>query len=150
MRLLSIVIAALLAFSLSLMAQGKQYGEALTLSETTKVSDILATPEKYVGQKVLIDGMITGVCTSRGCWMNIASDKAFQEIQVKVVDGVIVFPMSAHGKMAKVEGIVESLNEYGEVSIRKEKHKEGEYKGDAKEHTKNSYRIRALGAVIAE
>lgn len=148
MRLLTTLMATLLALSLNLMA--KQYGEAITLNEITKVSDILATPEKYVGQKVLIEGMITGVCASRGCWMNIASDKAFQEIQIKVVDGVIVFPMSAHGKMAKVEGVVESLNEYGEVSIRNSKHKEGEYKGDAKEHTKNSYRIRALGAIISE
>ena len=148
MHLYSVIMATLLTCSVNLLA--KQYGEPLTLTQTTKISEILAQPTKYVGQKVLVDGMVTAVCESRGCWMNIASDKAFQDIQIKVVDGVIVFPISAQGKMAKVEGIVEELDEYGEIKIRASKHKNSDYKGDAKSHTKNSYRIRALGADIVE
>ena len=146
MRLLNAAVATLLAISLNVMA--KDYGEPLTLTEITKISKILETPEDFVGKKVLVNGTVTSVCSKRGCWMNLASDKAFEQIQIKVVDGVIVFPMSAHGKSAKVEGIIERLGNYI-PKVTASKNKEN-HTGDAQEHTKNKYRIRAIGAVISE
>jgi hypothetical protein len=41
-----------------------------------------------------------------GCWLALGSDKESQVLRFKVEDGVIVFPMTAKGKKAKVEGIV--------------------------------------------
>ena len=41
-----------------------------------------------------------------GCWLAIGSDKDQEAIRFKVEDGVIVFPMSAKGKQARVEGIL--------------------------------------------
>ena len=93
------------------------FGEKLTISEITKISEILAAPEQFVGKKVLVKGMVVDVCAKRGCWIYLASDKPFEKIQIKVLDGVIVFPMSARGKEALVEGEIEALKYSKEEAI---------------------------------
>lgn len=101
-------IAALtLAVTVSVSAQAKKYGTPLTLKETTKVSDIYATPEKFAGKRVRVEGPIVDVCEDMGCWLAIGSDKEFQTLRFKVEDGVIVFPMSAKGLHATLEGVIE-------------------------------------------
>jgi len=85
------------------------YGKGITVEETVLISEILAHPEKYENQRVLVSGTVTDVCPRRGCWVNLASDKEFEKIQVKVTDGVIVFPLSAKGSEALVEGTVERI-----------------------------------------
>ena len=131
---------------------GQQYGKPLTLKEVTKVSQIEKNPEGFVGKKVLVTGTIVEVCASRGCWMNIASDTPFEKIQIKVVDGVIVFPMSARGHNAYVEGVLERLAMSKKEAIEYYKHKAEEkgVKFDPASVTgpETTYRIRALGAVI--
>lgn len=135
-------------------ALGKELvlGQELQLTQTTKVSEINAQPEKYLGKRVQIKGMIINVCAARGCWMDIASDAPFQKIQVKVVDGEIVFPMEAKGRNAQVEGIVEKLELSHEQALEWAKHKameQGE-KFDPAQITGPTtiYRIKGLGAVI--
>ena len=81
---------------------GDQFGRPLTMTEPTNVSEIEKDPKAFVGRKVLVKGTIVEVCAKRGCWMDIASDTPFKKIQIKVTDGVIVFPMSARGKSAYV------------------------------------------------
>lgn len=87
-------------------ADAKKYGKELTLKEKTKISDILATPEKYDGKLVQVEGAIVAVCEHRGCWIKISSDKEFESIRFKVEDGVIVFPMEIKGQNVVAEGIV--------------------------------------------
>lgn len=94
----------------------KKYGKPLTVKEKTKISDILASPDKYNGKKVKVEGAIVGVCEKRGCWINIAGDKEGQKLRFKVEDGVIVFPMSAKGKTAVAEGIV-SVKKYSKEDL---------------------------------
>ncbi len=86
--------------------------------------------------------------------MDIASDKAFEKIQIKVLDGEIVFPMSARGKDALIEGIVEALKYSKDEAIEWLEHK-AEEKGetfDPKSVTGplTIYRIQGLGAKIME
>ena len=84
----------------------KKYGTALTLTEVTKISDIYANPDKFAGKRVQVEGPVVDVCAEMGCWLALGSDKESQVLRFKVEDGVIVFPMTAKGKKAKVEGIV--------------------------------------------
>lgn len=130
----------------------KKLGKELTLKNKTKVSEILKKPESFVGKKVLIEGMVVDVCSKRGCWMEIASDKSFQKIKVKVNDGEIVFPMEAKGKTAKVEGTVYQIKMTKEQVIEK---KTEEAKEKGKTFDPNSvkgpetiYQIKGLGAEI--
>jgi len=93
--------------SVAAMAGGpKKYGKPLLLTEKTKISDILASPEKFDGHRVQIAGSVVDVCKRRGCWIKVAGDRNNESLLVKVEDGVIVFPQSAKGRAALVEGTV--------------------------------------------
>ena len=96
----------------------KKFGTALTLTDATKISDIYASPDKYDGKRVQVQGPIVDVCAEMGCWLALGSDKESQVLRFKVEDGVIVFPMSVKGMKAKVEGILTVTKGTGpEVSI---------------------------------
>jgi len=81
-------------------------GTEITLTEKTKISDILADPDSYLDQAVLVEGEILDVCPKMGCWMELKSDDGEGMIKVKVKDGDIVFPVDAIGDYAVVQGTV--------------------------------------------
>ena len=149
-------IWSVLVLSLCLLAIGsagdKRFGKKITLKEKTKISDIMANPEKFDGKKVLVEGTIVDVCQKRGCWIKIGSDKEFETMTFKVEDGVITFPMDVKGKTAVAQGTVsakvytvEQLVERG-----KETAKEQEREFDPKSVTgpKTVIRIDGEGAIV--
>lgn len=121
-KIVIVVLMLSFCFSVNAIAKSKMYGKHLTVQEVTKISRILENPEEFIGKRVKISGMIIEVCASRGCWVYIASDKQYEKIQVKVTDGEIVFPMSASGRMAEVEGVVEELKMSKQDLIKWKKH----------------------------
>ena len=86
--------------------EGQHYGAALSGAPLLKISDLLADPKKYEGQLVRVEGMVTGVCTKRGCWFDLAGDKPGEKVKFKVKDGTMVFPPDSKGKQAVAEGEV--------------------------------------------
>ena len=133
---------------------GTLYGDPLTLSEATNVADILADPESFVGERVLVEGTVVDVCDKRGCWLEIASTSDFEKLRVKVEDGVIVFPMSAKGLQARVEGVVEKLEYTLEEALERAQHQAEEHGTEFDPSTvtgpETIYQIRGLGAVIED
>jgi hypothetical protein len=151
-KYLSIIVVSIL-LSVSLLAKDvKKYGKEITSTEKIKVSDILKNPENYEGKKVLVEGTILNVCEKRGCWIELASDKEFETIRVKVKDGDIVFPMEAKGKTALVEGEVYSYDV--EVDAECSGKSCGDHKTEEEgcEHSekqiKTIYQIKGFGAEI--
>jgi hypothetical protein len=110
-------------------------------------------PDPFLGKVVRVEGLVTGVCEKRGCWMTLASsDVEFEEIRIKVDDGVIVFPMEAKGKHAVAEGTLMKIDMTMEQTLDYMKH-------HAEEHDEEFdptviteplafYQIQATGAVI--
>ncbi len=121
-QIITIAMMFFLLASGTAFAKSKVYGNGVHVKDTTKVSAILDTPDKYLGKRVKIAGTIVEVCAKRGCWIYVSSDKPFQKIQVKVLDGEIVFPMSASGLKAEVEGVVEELKLSKEQMITYQRH----------------------------
>lgn len=153
-KIISKVLVLLIFFTATnlLASDDDRFGQPLTLSKVTKISEIEKAPKSFVGRKVLISGTVVEVCSTRGCWLDIASDTPFEKIQVKVTDGVIVFPMSARGRTAYVEGIVEELKMSEKDALDYQRHK-AEEKGISFNPStvvgpQTVYRIRALGAAI--
>lgn len=133
--------------------EGTSLGEPLTLQETTPISDILAEPDAFVGERVLVEGTVAEVCSNMGCWMDIVGEDDTETIRVKVDDGVIVFPQKATGKRARVEGTVEKLELTEEEAIEAARH-EAEERGEtfdpaSVDGPETIHRIRGSGAVIA-
>ena len=129
-----------------------QYGEALTLTENTSVSAILAEPDAYVGQHLRVEGTVVGVCEMRGCWMAVAGENDGEQLRVKVEDGVIVFPMTAMGLHARVEGIMEKIELTMEEALAQAEHQAEEHGTEFDPSTITgpsvTYQLRGLGAEI--
>ena len=151
MKKILVTLAILVFTFLSInAADSKKYGNEITLSEKTEISQIMANPENFVGKKVLVEGTIVDVCEKRGCWINLNSDEEYQTMRVKVNDGEIVFPMEAKGKKALVEGEVYSIVVEGEGcggDCSKEE-REKEHACEHEKTTKKVYQIKGLGAVV--
>lgn len=146
MKLLSKLFFGFFLFAILINAEeGTKYGKNIELKETTKISQILESPAEFLGQKVLVEGEVVGVCEHMGCWIDLKNEDEI--IRVKVNDGEIVFPVEAKGKTALVEGEVYSF----EVD-EKDGHEHSE--GDnctPENHDKSEktvYQIKGLGAVI--
>lgn len=89
---------------LSQAALAKTYNGGADMSKLIPISTLLNDAQKYTTEPVTIKGTVTRVCQKRGCWMQLASDKKFQTLRVKVRDGDMVFPMTAQGKTAFATG----------------------------------------------
>ncbi len=138
---LSLLVVFLFASSFN-AEDGKKFGNDLTVKEKTLISKILETPNDFVGKKVLVEGTVVGVCKKRGCWIDIASDKEYEKIRIKVNDGEIVFPMELKGKTALVEGEVYVIQPHPEHK------KDNEKEGDECVVPEVKYQIKGLGAVV--
>lgn len=95
---------ALLIPALSLAGE-TVYGKGVSARDAMPVSQLLATPDSYVGQTVRVQGTVVGMCKERGCWINLASDKEGDVVRIKVQDGVIVFPAEILGSTVIAEGV---------------------------------------------
>lgn len=111
-RALLITVAGVLVFAPALgrsAAENEVYGAGISEGEVVAIGEILANPERFEGKRVLVTGRVSAVCPKRGCWMEL-EDSQSRKIQVKVEDGVIVFPTSLVNREVVAEGIVEILN----------------------------------------
>lgn len=129
-----------------------KYGKNITLSDTVEVSELLDNPEAYEGKAVLIRGNVVDVCQKRGCWIEVAGDRPYEKITVKVNDGEIVFPLSAKGSHAVVEGMVERIDLTQEQAVKWKAH-QAEEKGEAFDSSSVTgpltiWRIKGAGAEI--
>ena len=110
-RILGTTLAITLFAALPLLAgnDATEYGGGVTLDEAVAVETLLSSPDDYLGKTIRVDGVITGVCKKRGCWMQVTDPDTGNGVRIKVDDGVIVFPYTAMGKKASAEGVFEAI-----------------------------------------
>jgi hypothetical protein len=152
-KILSLVIVLALGVGVLAAEEGKSYGEPLTGTDTVKISQLLSDPDDYLDKVVRVEGLVTGVCEKRGCWLSIASeDEEFKEIRVKVDDGVIVFPLEAKGKHAIAEVVFVKIEMSMEQTLKYREHQAKEHGEDFDPGTVTEplvfYQIKGSGAVI--
>jgi len=139
--------------SVSTVAGSDIYGKGVTLDKVTLISQILDNPDKYVGKEVKVNGLIVDVCSRRGCWIELSSDRAFEKLRIKVADGVIVFPMSARGLNASVQGTVEAIKMTEEEALWFRRHQAEErgatFDPSTVKGPETIYQIRASGAEVS-
>jgi cytochrome c-type biogenesis protein CcmE len=129
-----------------------KYGKGVSDAAPVRLSELMAKPDAYVGKVVKVEGLVTEVCPKRGCWINVAGDKEFQTIRVKVEDGVIVFPLTDKGKKVVAEGTFRKVELTKEQAIERAKH-EAEEKGTKFDPASVTgpltvYQIQGTGAVV--
>ena len=116
-----------LAFTLlplaALAADEARFGKAFEEPTAVKADEFLANPDAWVGKRVRVEGLVTDVCPKKGCWLRLAGDKdQTRTVTFKVKDGVMVFPVSAKGKRADVEGTLKKIELTQEQATARAKH----------------------------
>ncbi|MBQ4832118.1 DUF4920 domain-containing protein [Pseudoalteromonas sp. MMG010] len=104
-----LLITMLWLSALNIQAKELTFGKAVNADSQVKISAILANPEAYLHQNVTVKGTIVGVCSHRGCWMELASDAKFEKLRIKVRDGDMVFPLYAKGREALATGKLQEI-----------------------------------------
>jgi hypothetical protein len=105
-------------------AAPEQFGAGVTLEAATPLAAVMANPAAFEGRTVRLDGVVTAVCEHEGCWMAFAPADASADATflVKVDDGVIRFPVSAKGRRASAQGIIERVGPSAEAQAAAREH----------------------------
>jgi hypothetical protein len=151
-----IYITGLILLVLNVMfimaAEEIKFGEPIKLKKSLKITKILENPGDYLNTVIRVEGTIVGVCGHMGCWMEIAGDKPFTKIRVKVSDGDMVFPLTAKGKHAVIEGELVALDlsqEQATMMKKAECEEKGEhFEPDSVKEGITVYQIKPRGVVI--
>ncbi len=103
------ITMVLVAIVLGVAAQAAEtkYGAGVNIATATPIKELYASPEKFVGKTLRVDGIVTAVCTEMGCWLALgAADNPDQAVRFQADhDGKIVFPLTLKGKQASAEGV---------------------------------------------
>lgn len=144
----ALAVAAVAAVGLHAAANEK-LGSGVTLSEATSIQALYSRPQDFVGKTIRIDGVVSAVCESMGCWMALADIADTEKVvRLKVDHGAgIAFPISAKGKAASAEGVFEKIapadKEANEAAAEHAAHASGQSAEFGK-----LYQIKAMGAVV--
>ncbi len=124
--LVMVVAVMALAAGAAVAGEKKAYGDGVTLEASVPITQLMGSPNEYVGKKVRVEGVISGVCKKRGCWMQVSDPESGESVRIKVEDGVIVFPYTAMGHEAVAEGVFTAIPVEGGGHAEHAEHAEGE------------------------
>ena len=143
-RFIALAIVPVAVASIAAAAP-ESFGTGVSLKEATPIERLIARPSEFEGKTVRVEGTISAVCTEMGCWMALAPDAAKDgsTLMIKVDDGVITFPVSAKGKRAAAQGVVQRVGGDHESHSAAAEHAKAQGK-DAPV----TYQIKATGAVV--
>ena len=102
---LLVLVGLCIAFPFSASAK-TSYGKELTDVRVVRIAELTGSPEKYLGERVRVAGLVEDVCPMKGCWIDILESEGSETIRFKVDDGVIVFPVEAKGSEVVAEGVL--------------------------------------------
>lgn len=147
----TVVVAALALLSSGSAIAAEKYGEGVSLAETTPLARVIERPSAFEGRTIKVEGTVTAVCTHMGCWMALAPTGTPAAatnpptMMIKVDDGVIVFPVTAKGRRAVAQGVVERVGATGESKEAADEH--ARHTG-AKSDAPTAWQLKATGAVV--
>ena len=143
-RFVALTILAIATVPIAAAAP-ENFGTGVSLKDTTPIDRIIARPSDFEGKTVRVEGTISAVCTEMGCWMALAPDQAKDgsTLMIKVDDGVIVFPVSAKGKRAAAQGVVQRVGGDHESHSAAAEHAKAQGK-----EAPVAYQIKATGAIV--
>jgi hypothetical protein len=100
------------------------YGEPLTAAPKVLLATLLANPNQYADQRVLVEAEVRRACTRKGCWMELAesAEPAAPGCRVTFKDYGFFVPTDSAGAKARVLGVVQVET----VAARHVKHMEEE------------------------
>lgn len=99
---------ALVLFAAAAFASDDVITRGATISKdahAVPLADVLARPEAYTNEAVLVEGVIAASCTRKGCWMQLAPAEGNESVRVTFKDYGFFIPLDAKGMSARAEGV---------------------------------------------
>jgi hypothetical protein len=100
-----LLVLLLLTATALLASDVVKRGAPLSNATPTPLADILAAPDKYQKDAVLVEGVIENVCEMKGCWMQIAPEAGKPGMRVTFKDYGFFVPTDSKGMKARAEGV---------------------------------------------
>jgi hypothetical protein len=149
MKKFVLVLVAFTAIAAGRAAAPETFGKGVTLTTVTPLEQMLKTPAQFEGKTVRVEGVVTAVCSEMGCWMALGAKDApgVQTLMIKVEDGVIVFPVTAKGRKAAAQGVVQRVKADDKEGNQAAKEKAAAEK-TVKTASADTWLINATGAVV--
>jgi hypothetical protein len=82
----------------------KKYGQPVSETKATALTELVKEPNKFADQTVRTEGVVSAVCKSMGCWMEIADTTG--QAHIKMAGHAFFVPREASGHRAVVQGKV--------------------------------------------
>ncbi len=123
-------------------------GAGVSVTEVTPIARVIARPGDFEGKTIRVEGVVTEVCRQMGCWMALAPEGAPQGATVLLQvdhDGKIVFPLSARGRKAAAQGVVQRV---GDAEGREAAAELAKQQGRSAPDPGTNWQIKATGAVV--
>ena len=86
----------------------KKFGEPITEATTTPLPTIVKDPGQFSSKTIRTEGMVSAVCQSMGCWMQIADTSG--KAHIKMAGHSFFVPKESSGHRAVVQGKVIGAN----------------------------------------
>lgn len=85
------------------------YGAPLGQSPSVSLTQVLTRPDDFNQKTVRLEGHVRRACSRKGCWMELATDKAPDSPSCRVTfkDYGFLVPTDSTGSQAKLEGVVQ-------------------------------------------
>lgn len=86
---------------------GEKITRGAALSKTAQkisLEKVLASPEKYAGKTVAVEGFVVRSCKKEGCWMELASKQGGKSVRVTFGDHAFFIPLNSAGMKVRAEG----------------------------------------------
>jgi len=80
----------------------KKFGTSITESSTTDLASLITDPSRFSAKTVRTEGVVSAVCQSMGCWMEIADQSG--KAHIKMAGHSFFIPKDASGHHAVVQG----------------------------------------------
>lgn len=147
--LASTLVATTLPARASAPAGTETFGKGVTLTQSTAIAKLYASPEAFAGKTVRLDGVVSAVCDMMGCWMALADIVDPEKVvRFKVDhDAGIVFPIAAKGRAASAEGVFEKIAASDEEGNEAAAEHAVHASGTAADFGK-TWQIKATGAIV--
>jgi Domain of unknown function (DUF4920) len=85
----------------------RRFGAEITEKTSTGIDALVREPARYTSQTVRTEGVVSAVCQSMGCWMEIRDDAG--QAHIKMAGHSFFVPKDASGHRAVVQGTVLSV-----------------------------------------
>jgi hypothetical protein len=82
----------------------KKFGQPVTETKTTALPELMKEPAKFADQTVRTEGVVSSVCKSMGCWMEIADNDG--KAHIKMAGHGFFVPRDCSGHRAVIQGKV--------------------------------------------